>query len=230
MPGLDGTGKPFESFRTVLPQDVSTSTVVYPSDPDFVFADLVEIVSRRLPMDRSFVLIAESFSGPIAIRVAASAPPGLRALALSASFAMAPVAPLISTLNRFLGNSLFKLSPLAFVLRHLFLGKEAPSSLVEKTADVIEALDPLVLASRANMALNINTADDLHRVQCPMLYLRGKQDRRLRADIANEISKLKPNMILRDIDGPHFLLQVKPEECWLSIQWFLDSLDSGSSA
>jgi pimeloyl-ACP methyl ester carboxylesterase len=46
------------------------------------YDELLPLVLEHLPTDRPFVVLGESFSGPLAIRIAAVRPPCLRALVL----------------------------------------------------------------------------------------------------------------------------------------------------
>ena len=221
MPGLYGTGELFEPFSAILPAGVATTTISYPADAGLNFSELVAGVLRSLPRDKKYVLIAESFSGPIALRVASAAPAGLSAVVLSTTFIKAPVSGLLGFLKRRLGAVLFRASPREFALRYFLLGREAPHGLVTKTADIVRALSPQVMASRADMALDMDVEDDLRRSQYPILYLRGTRDHLIRKRTADEMLLIKPAMRLRNIDGPHCLLQVKPIECWQAINEFL---------
>jgi len=221
MPGLYGTGELFGPFSAILPASVSTTTIGYPPDAGLDFSDLVDVVLQSLPRDKKYVLVAESFSGPIALRVAAAAPAGLSALVLSTSFITAPVSGMLRFLKRRFGTAFFGAQPREFALRYFLLGREAPHGLVRKTADIVRALSPNVLSSRADMALNIDVEDDLRHVQYPILYLRGTRDRLIRHGIADEMLLIRPEMRLRNIEGPHCLLQTKPYECWQAIREFL---------
>lgn len=75
--------------------------VAYPADR--VLDDQLQaFVADRLPGDAPFLLVGESFSGPFAIRIAASRPPGLSGLVLCASFAVSP-RPWLGPLRPLLG-------------------------------------------------------------------------------------------------------------------------------
>ena len=82
LPGLDGTGKRFADFIRVLMPGIDTQIVSYPTDLPLGYAELERRVCDELPGDRSFVLLGESFSGPIAIRIAVAPPPGLKGVIL----------------------------------------------------------------------------------------------------------------------------------------------------
>jgi pimeloyl-[acyl-carrier protein] methyl ester esterase len=66
LPGLDGTGALFDRFLTVLSKDIETRTIRYPDDSAMGYPELVGFVERQLSADKSY-LLAESFSGPIAL-------------------------------------------------------------------------------------------------------------------------------------------------------------------
>src|SRR5262245_45200473 len=101
LPGMDGTGALFSGFRAALDRRVETIVVSYPPNRDIGYAGLEALACSQLPHDRPFVLLGESFSGPIAISIAAARPPGLCGLILVCSSArnprplLAPLRPLL---------------------------------------------------------------------------------------------------------------------------------------
>ena len=90
LPGMDGTGALLAGFRRALDPAIRTVVVSYPPDQEIGYAGLEGSPRAQLPQDEPFVLLAESFSGPIAISIAASRPAGLRGLILVCSFARNP--------------------------------------------------------------------------------------------------------------------------------------------
>jgi len=77
LPGLDGTGELFASFIDAL-GGFATQVIAYPTDRAMTYAEHENFVRGKLPADEDFVLLAESFSGPIGISIAAAAPPRLK--------------------------------------------------------------------------------------------------------------------------------------------------------
>src|SRR5438034_9685590 len=67
LPGLDGTGSLFSPLLAELPRDLHTKTVSYPNDKALSLDEHARWVIRQLPTDRA-VLLAESFSGLVALR------------------------------------------------------------------------------------------------------------------------------------------------------------------
>jgi len=66
LPGLDGSGDQFAPLIDALGSEVPTLTVRYPNAP-LDYEALQNIVATVLPRDRSYVILGESFSGPIAL-------------------------------------------------------------------------------------------------------------------------------------------------------------------
>ena len=71
LPGLDGTGRLLRNFRDAIGSHTTTILVSYPADRMLDYAALEAFVRSRLPKRKPFVLLAELFSGPIAIGIAA---------------------------------------------------------------------------------------------------------------------------------------------------------------
>jgi pimeloyl-[acyl-carrier protein] methyl ester esterase len=91
LPGMDGTAVLLTEFAASFGQGVNVISVSYPTDRVLGYAELTQIARESLSPDEPFVLLGESFSGPIAISLAASAPPGLLGLVLCCTFARSPL-------------------------------------------------------------------------------------------------------------------------------------------
>ena len=89
LPGLDGTGRLFTPFARCLERSFDATVITYPPDRLRNYEELSAEVARALP-EPPFFIIAESFSGPVALKVAAREPPGLKAVILTASFVSNP--------------------------------------------------------------------------------------------------------------------------------------------
>ena len=112
LPGLDGTGWMFRDFVAALGPTVAPRVVAYPTHEARTYVGLEPIVEASLPSDGApFALVAESFGGPLALRVAAKRPPGLVAVVLVATFVRAPVPPWMQHLRGLLGATFFSVPP-----------------------------------------------------------------------------------------------------------------------
>jgi len=114
LPGLDGTGDLFSHFRRALPQTYNVQTVMYPFKEGLGYDVLAEYTADVLPVNEPFVLLAESFSGPIGVAMAAEQLPQMKGLILVNTFLSNPNALLLA-LSVLLPNGLLKQPP-RFVL------------------------------------------------------------------------------------------------------------------
>lgn len=80
LPGMDGTGELFQDFVGFLPQSFQVVTVQYPTQEAFSYAMLERLARAACSGTGPFVLVAESFSTPVALSLAATSPPSLRGI------------------------------------------------------------------------------------------------------------------------------------------------------
>lgn len=109
LPGLDGTGDLFRDFVRALPPEFDVLTMRYPTDRCLPYSELIEIVRATCPQSAPIVLLAESFSTPLAIQYAATNSASLKGLVLCAGFATSPVQGLRRLLCSLLTPFLFRI-------------------------------------------------------------------------------------------------------------------------
>jgi pimeloyl-[acyl-carrier protein] methyl ester esterase len=221
LPGLDGTGALFDPIREALERAGHVVTVVaYPPDEELDYASLVErVVLPSVP----FVLVGESFSGPVALALAARRPPFLRAVVLVATFARPPLlgSPFLLPV---VGALLFRLALPPVLLRCLLVGFGASASLVGLVAATVRSVPPGVLAHRVRAVLAVDADVAARACTVPVLYLRATHDRLVARRCADHLGALIPGMQVRDVVGPHLVLQANPEEAAREILRFVDGL------
>ncbi len=220
LPGLDGTGQLFSPFLDVLPPHYSPLLIAYPTDEAFSYAELSNYVQQRLPIDEDYVLVAESFSGPVAIKSAVRHSPNLRALVLCATFVSNP-APLSLDLSVLLRDWEFAISPPQFLIKRLFLGQNPPATLLENFRTTVRAVAPNVLAFRVRSLFGVDVREVFRHCRVPILYLVAKRDKLLKRSGLEEMRRIRPDMEVIEIDGPHLLLQRNPQECFEAIDQFV---------
>ena len=91
LPGMDGTGDMFRPLLDAFGGTLSSVVVSYPSTEPLRYSELVALARESLPTNGPYVLLGESFSGPIAVTLAAEHPDGLTGLILCASFVSNPI-------------------------------------------------------------------------------------------------------------------------------------------
>ncbi|HEX2511885.1 MAG TPA: alpha/beta fold hydrolase [Xanthobacteraceae bacterium] len=221
FPGFDGTGRLFRSFIRSLPPAIMPSIVPYPADIEYRYDELVEFAEHSLPVDRPFAMVAESFSGPVAIRLAAAKPPGLKSLVLVNTFIRPSFRWIPVGAKGIIGSYLFRVAPPVWLVRHFGLGSNASEESISEVRAALTEVKPRVLACRAREALSADFESDFMRVTVPMLYLRGTKDRLLAPGVASALQKRRPDLEVASLDAPHFALQRRPAEAAAVISQFL---------
>lgn len=208
---MDGTGELFKDFVDALPDSFETLTVRYPTNQYLSYPEFVNILRATCPSTEPFVLVAESFSTPLAIKYAATHPASLRGLVLCAGFVTSPVQGVQRSLGLLLTPILFRVKLPDFAARFLLVGRDAPHSLLATVRAAISSVQPKVLAARVRAALACDARPELDQVAAPILYLQAKQDRLVSLSCLEEIQEIKPEMTVAAIEGPHLLLQRAPQ-------------------
>jgi pimeloyl-ACP methyl ester carboxylesterase len=222
LPGLDGTGRLFASFRHLLPICYSSTVVSYPGDTQLNYQQLIPKIRDVMPWEESYTLVAESFAGPLALQFADAQPEHIRAIILVASFVRNPIHPLLDW-GRFLVKDTWLQKPLPLaMLKKFFAGEDCPPVLAGEILDTVRSVRPEVLAHRIRMALEIDVSPLLRSCEKPILYLAGTQDKIVGKRGLETIRALKPDVASVEIDAPHLLLQRRPGEAVAVIQKFLE--------
>ncbi len=225
LPGMDGTGRLFHWFRQVIPPHIQVQVASYPCDQALGYAELLDRL-RDDVADGSVVIVAESFSGPLAIGLADERPDCVLGLVLCASFVRPPVWRWLCLLASRLARVL---RPSARALRYALLGRAAPGPVTRALADATGSILPAVRAERLRSIAHVDCAAALARTTTPLLYLRAKHDRLVGAGSLRRILTARPDTQVATIAAPHLLLQSAPEEAWREIERFIARLTSPPS-
>lgn len=220
LPGLDGTGLLAPTLRHALDAGHSVTTLAYP--PDFCrYEDIHEWTVSQLPSE-DYVIVAESFSGPVAVLVGAQEPPGLKGIVFVATFAQKP-----RKLPVFLAY-LIEIMPLRSSLMtnmaQLFLmGKWANRTFTNQFRQALNNVPPATLSKRLVSVLQVDVVEALKRMGVPVLYLRATKDRLIPAQMSQGFALVSGTV--QDIEGPHFLLQACADQCDRKIVNFVANLE-----
>jgi len=205
LPGMDGTGELLAALVTRLSLHRPVQVIAYPAHKLFGYDDLVDFVVSRAPKAR-FVIVGESFSGPIAIEIAASLS-RVAGLVLASSFARHPVPSLLTPLARIVDPAWVPSSIAAAML----IGSTATPELKARLIQVLARLARELIRLRIREVLRVDKRDRLREVRCPMLCLHGRMDRLVRKKYVDEILSANPECQVRWFDGPHMLLETHPD-------------------
>ena len=216
LPGLDGTGLLFRPLVAALSGE--PKVVSYPNDKALSLDEHARWVIRQLPRDKA-MLLAESFSGLVALRVLQEAPARIAAVIFVGAFAEPPrplllrLAPLVSRAGPLMRNA-----P-AFLLRQFCLGRDATVAQLNFLREALAAMPPQVLANRLAL-IGARHSWGKAKFGVPCLYLQASGDRLVAPAAAEWFRGRFERFEIERIDGPHFLLQTKSRECAQRISEF----------
>ena len=219
---MDGTGILSQPFIAALGKDAVATVVRYPTDRELDYAALAVVARAALPSTGKYVLLGESFSGPIAIALAASSPPGLVGLVLSCTFAISP-APVSSSLRK-LNEILPAIRLPVFLLSPVLLGRFATSALRNLLSTALSQVSPRVFRSRLSDVLKVDVRSELEVVNVPVVYLRALRDRVVHRGAGDLVSKLNRHARIVEFDAPHLLLQCQPVQAASVVKAFMREL------
>lgn len=224
LPGLDGTGCLFAPFLTALGNEVQAQIIRYPHDRVLGYPELTQWVEQKLPSGEPFYILGESFSGPIAIALAAQNPQGLRGLILCCTFASNPRPALAWT------RSLLPFIPFrwtsTFALDQALLYPQGTPELRQAIARAVSSVEPRVLQSRLKAVLAIDVQSQIAAIKSPCLLLSAKRDRLVPAQAHACIRASLAEARFLELDGPHALLQVLPTDTARAVICFIQEVES----
>lgn len=225
LPGLDGTGRLFAPLLAALPKTIRAITVAYPPNEPLDLAALATLVQRGLPAGKS-VLLAESFSGLVALTLLKDAAARISGLLFVGAFAEPPrplllrMAPLASR-----SAALLRSTP-AFLLRQYCLGPDATTADLNLLRETLASVSPKVIGHRLSLVAARHSFGKLP-ADIAACYIRASQDRLVPSACSTWFEQKLHRCELREIEGPHFLLQARPREAASAITDFLDRLGDG---
>ncbi|WP_454831596.1 alpha/beta fold hydrolase [Pseudoxanthomonas wuyuanensis] len=223
LPGLDGTATLHSAFADAVGTAFDSVAVIsYPPDQPLDYTVLEGLVRAALPSVAPFVLLGESFSGPIALSIAANPPSNLVGVVLSTTFIESP-APLFSPFASFTRLAPVRVLPLP-LLSWWLLGRWATPQLEAALQSALLTVTPAVLRFRAATALRARALASCRSVSVPVLYLRATNDRLLSRRAGRQIALAIPHCTTADIAGPHLLLQAVPQACACAVSEFATRL------
>jgi pimeloyl-ACP methyl ester carboxylesterase len=208
LPGLDGTGRLFGPLIRELEAEAQVRVISYPAERFLGYSDLADFVVGHLPPG-PYAIVAESFSGPVAVLVGARGPAGLRGILLSASF-VAPPAPAWLRVVPF--EWLFRVGIPRTVLRYFLLDAGSAGMVAPEVVAAITLVAAPVLGARIREVLSSDTSDALRSCAVPVVFLTAAEDRLVGPRTLRAARRARPGIEVVTIEGPHLLLQARPVE------------------
>lgn len=221
LPGLDGTEVFLQPLLKSLPRSFRTRMVCFPTSGSNCYADLLNTVRAAVADLSHYYLVAWSFSGPLALMLAAAEPARVRGVILFASFVRPPLRAL--SLLRF-----GAVTPVVWAIRFgrrvpIWLGRSHSDPLRRAKAALWQRISARVLAERVRAIIALDASEPLRQCQAPILYVAGNNDKVVPWRNASEIIRVKPSTRVHTIAGGHFAIYNNPRAGAEAIRTFVDA-------
>ncbi|MEM8681062.1 MAG: alpha/beta hydrolase [Planctomycetota bacterium] len=212
LPGLDGTDHLLTHFHRAAPDNYRMSILTLPDDPTASYDDLCDHFGDVVAATRPCTLIGESFSGPLAILLAHRYPESVRHLVLVATFVTCPITPWSKLVPWSLA---FRIRMPIALIRAIIVGQH--ERLAQSVQQAVQVQSPRTLARRLRCVLNVDVRQPLRELQCRITCIRATEDHLVTKPNADAIAQLNPRVMSRQIEGPHLILQARPQQAWQQI-------------
>ena len=238
LPGFDGSGRLFSPICKELAENcscifctsaihggrrVNTVVLSYPSDKVMTYSDLCHYLKDELP-DSPYVLLGESFGGPLAMMLSKYADENLKGIILCVSFVKNPQVLLSRLLRPFLKPKHMQKETPAWHIRTMLVNGVSDAKLIRNIQAATAGLSRVVYFYRLREIADVDVSDILEKCELPILYLRAKKDRLVYESSMKLVEKIGKNVTVESFDAPHMLLQTQPNEAANSINAFLRSV------
>ncbi|MFK7910793.1 MAG: alpha/beta fold hydrolase [Akkermansiaceae bacterium] len=222
LPGLHGTDELYEKLRANLPAEQACEWVNLPAKGKQDYSYLSKWLDEELDNleGTQRVLIAESFSGPLATRLASLRPEEVSAVVLASSFCDAPLNPGIALLPL---RPLFMVKPPRKALQHFLIGEESNDDEVQELRKIMRSISSSTLSRRVRAILELETEDSPQLKGLPMLILQAKDDNLIPWEAQQRLEARYPEARVHWIDSPHMILQKHPAVCIENIIDFVEN-------
>ena len=223
LPGMDGTGELFESVLNELSEH-ECLVIPLPSSGQQDYASLVEYVKSKLP-EEECILVAESFSGPIDAYLAEEekVKVKVKGIVFVATFLTPPSKFLLAMSQLLPIKFLSKLPGSGLVLQAMMFGHQASKDLLNQFQNIIDQIDIKILKNRLKTMQSLKFIGKESNV--PATYILPTNDRLVSNSKHHEFNKYFSQLQVKEVNGPHFVLQTNPEESAQIISEFVKELN-----
>lgn len=227
LPGLDGTEVFFRPLLAALPEQFETITLSYPDQGPGEYERLLALVRERLQSVPSCLVLAASFSGPLAVMLAAAEPNKVRGLILCATFLRTPRR--YPAAMRLIANA-----PTVLALRTLrrlpvWLLRGSVDPLRQAKRETWQRVSAQGLARRAQSLLAVDVRDILRGCVQPVLSVGYADDRVVAPRYSEEIGEHANRVRHVTLPGGHLGMFSDPAALASELQRFADELELAKS-
>jgi pimeloyl-[acyl-carrier protein] methyl ester esterase len=211
LPGLHGSRALFSSFVALAPAWANCLPLALPTVGGQSFDELVDAILPELRSLEGFVLLGESFSGPIAARLSARLGQKVALLVLCN-----PVVEMsVRVPEGFLASIAASSWMPAWGASMALSGGDM--AVVRAALDEVRALPKGILAQRLAAVYSATEEDLASHLAPPFLTILGTSDSLVPPPRSRAFFSRVPESTVAEIEGPHLIVQTRPVEVWAAI-------------
>ena len=238
LPGLHGSDALFASFEEELQNvsdkselEIQTLTLHYPTDDSQSYSSLLNWLSTEIdlikPRKQKTVILAESFSTPLALMLADRYPSIIQAVIIVGGFCSSPIVnnTAVAALSLIPLRPLFMLKPPKAAIKHYLTGNEVSPAFVKNVQDIIRKAPAKTISNRVRAILDLDESMCPNLPDTPILLLQAEDDGIIPWETQNALENHFPHADSHWIESPHFILQTHPKLAAQHILKFLEAND-----
>ncbi|HVN96969.1 MAG TPA: alpha/beta hydrolase, partial [Syntrophorhabdaceae bacterium] len=193
----------------------------YPYDRLLSFEELVSSANEQIQGYQDIV-VAESFSGPIAVFLIGTGRLKTKGLVLCATFAVAPRQGMLKMLRYMPLERISNLPFQRIILRFVLGNRNDVDALFPLWQRIKTKVPAKVLAHRMKMLADIDVRRWLPNLSTPCCYLQATRDRVIPPSSVHEFTQVIPDLRIYKVEAPHFIFQAEPEASATVIKEFIN--------
>ncbi|MFO0775698.1 MAG: alpha/beta hydrolase [Nitrospiraceae bacterium] len=221
LPGLDGTDVFFRPLVRALPSWIQPHVLCFPTTGASDYPTLVQFATDALHALPHYYVLGLSFSGPLALMLAAAHPERVQGVILASTFVRPP-----RSQYRYLRFA--AVTPLVWALRAsrrlpLMLSTRAQGAAWRDKCETWSRVSSRMVAARMRAVLAVDAREPLRTCPQPVLCLAGRADRVVPFRNVDDIVRIRPSTAVQLLEGDHFALYTHPQSAAQAIARFMDA-------
>ena len=211
LPAFDGTGLMFDEFVNELGNAFSVTAISYPESGPQDYQTLSDYVRQHIPKDQPYLVLGESFAGPIVYQIAVNDSKNCKAAIFVATYLTNPSPVILKKLTMMPAAMISFLVSRPLIVRKSALSPAADSQVAKAIANNFASVDAEVIKKRL---MTINSVGDApeQALDIPCLCVNATQDKLVMENKHSDFEKLCPSLERKMVEGGHFILQENPKQ------------------
>lgn len=222
LPAFDGTGLMFGPFIRELKTRFEAWAVSYPQSGPQDYHSLARYVLRQIPPNEPYLLLGESFAGPLVYEIAIADPVNCKAAVFVATYLTNPSPLFLKVLSALPASLISRFVSNRFIVRLLSLSGRTPAGIAKAIAANFATVEPDVIKQRLKTIGGL-PENPQFPVKVPAFYVQATKDRLVPARKLTDFQSLCPELEVRRVEGGHFILQENPAACAAAISSLLQN-------